>query len=228
MSLTISHVGGAENGAGSLTSYATGSLSTTSGQLYVVWVATTSGAEMTTAPTCTFGGTGLTLTLRKTQKLGNNLTRALFCFTGLASASSSGTFTFTRGGTDTFNALQVSVETVAGSAGVPTYLQAVGDWKDTGVQPTVSITMGDGDALMAGMSRYEGTVTPRTDWTELYDDTLNATYNIQMETQYRVGTDTAASGTNSSTTAGVNIVCIEIDEVVSSVAPQMYYYRASH
>lgn len=116
-----------------------------------------------------------------------------FFFLCKSSASpSSGVTTFTCGGTDTFDGAQIFVAEVTAGSGDVTLVNSYG-----ADAATVAISMAGAEAVFAAFyHRIDDAGTPRTNWTELFDDNNGFTNEVTQETQYRVGgADTAASVT---------------------------------
>lgn len=198
------------------------SISTVSGRRYFFALATGGGSGgLLTNPTVVFNGSGLTMTIVIREK--NDAASSTLClFSGVATASSSGTFTLTRGGSDTWGRICIIVDEINDSVGTAGAIQQSKVNEDnTSATSTLTCTF-DG-AFQSGSYGYAAfinssllVVTPRTNWTELAD-IGNATAE-QLATQYRDATDTAASGSWASNALSVG-VGVEVLEGAASGIP---------
>lgn len=186
---------------GSQTSFVTVSVSTVNGDRYLVAVTIGGGnGTLDGTPTCVFSGSGLaSMSYAGIRNTGGSMRQLLF--SGVATASSSGTFTVTMGGTDTFGRYEYNIDQWHDSLGTAGAIQqsktAQHGTGDTVLTCTFDAAMQGGSGGYATFSNQSTQVmTPRTNWSEsVADHAVNGVEELQS--QYIDGTDTAGSMTTS-------------------------------
>lgn len=217
-----------DGGASTNTSFNTASVSPGGSRLILVSVHAyiSTGSAQPAAPAVT--GNGITYTLEKSQSVdAAGADRAtLFVFRGMAASPSAGAITISFGAV-TMTRCQWVVEEVdgidtSGTNGSGAIVQTAGATTASGALEAIvnfDFAMAAGNSAYAAFGHQVQEVkTPRAGWTESADVTVVSLASLQ--TQYIIGTDTAASATWVSGSRAGGIVL----ELVDASAPNTPEY----
>ena len=202
------------------TSYATASWTPTAARLYIAHIVSTIGSG--TPPVPTLSGNGLTWTA-----VANSVEtlRNVFVFRAVAVSPTTGAMTITvaspnscqwivdeftdadTGGTNGSAAIVQSIVAVGAAANSVT--ATLGAAITAGNSTTASVTPGVAEA-----------VTPRTNWTELADDT-EATPATALESQWRQAGEQTASA-SWTTATGSRMIALELKAAATLIRPNLY------